>query len=86
MRMKYAICPGWITSRNDGNRHFIGFANLVKLYGVDLAECVLVTDGQRTGWSEEELSGLTWLHPQSSELKYEKIRERLAQAGEVPGT
>ncbi len=36
---KYVICPGWVESQTDGDRHFIGAARLMQLYGVSPAEC-----------------------------------------------
>lgn len=38
-QVRYAICPGWVTSKEDGDRHFIGSAELMRLYGVKPAEC-----------------------------------------------
>lgn len=32
MRPKYALHPGWIISKNDGDRHYIGIGQLVNLY------------------------------------------------------
>jgi hypothetical protein len=42
---KYLICPGWITSINDGDRHFITADELIRLYGVDRAQCQIAKDG-----------------------------------------
>lgn len=39
--IKYVLHPGWVTSKVDGDRHFIGVGKLVHLYGVDPAECTL---------------------------------------------
>jgi hypothetical protein len=36
---KYVICPGKVTSQNDGQRHYIGYMQLMRLYGVDPREC-----------------------------------------------
>lgn len=36
---KYIICPGWVYSA-DGDRHFIDYSTLVRLYGVRKEECV----------------------------------------------
>lgn len=32
--------PGWVTSRTDGDQHYIGEGDLTRLYGVSPAECV----------------------------------------------
>lgn len=36
---KYIVCPGEVTSRTDGQRHYIGAMRLMKLYGVNPQEC-----------------------------------------------
>lgn len=44
---KYVVVPGFVTSRNDFERHFISAAQVIKLYGVDPKACViLVTSGE----------------------------------------
>lgn len=30
----YVVCPGWVQSKNDGQRHYIGFDELMMLYGL----------------------------------------------------
>lgn len=57
---KYAVYPSYVISRNDGDRHFIGFLELCRLYGVNPAECVNMqnwTDPR--GTSAERLIQLT---------------------------
>jgi hypothetical protein len=39
MKPKYVICPGEVTSKTDGQRHYIGPMQLMRLYGVDPQEC-----------------------------------------------
>jgi hypothetical protein len=39
---KYALYPGSVTSRTDGDRHHIGPVALAHLYGVDLKDCMVV--------------------------------------------
>jgi hypothetical protein len=38
---RYVLCPGWITSKNDGQRHFIDAGQLAHLYGVRLNNCLI---------------------------------------------
>lgn len=38
---KYLVCPGWVWSRTDGDQHYIGAADLMRLFGVSPAECVV---------------------------------------------
>lgn len=39
---KYALYPGEVESRTDGQWHFIGAAKLAMLYGVPMALCLVV--------------------------------------------
>jgi len=38
--MRYVLHPGYVTSKNDGQEHFIGGPRLAMLYGVDMRQCV----------------------------------------------
>lgn len=40
--IKYAICPGPIRSSSDGQWHHIRASDLIKLYGVKPAECLIL--------------------------------------------
>lgn len=42
MTARYALYPGWVISRTDGDRHFAGAADLSRLYCVRMADCVVV--------------------------------------------
>ena len=35
------LCPGWVTSRRDGDRHFVSAKALAGLYGVPMEHCVV---------------------------------------------
>lgn len=37
--LKYHVVPGWVTSKYDGDRHFISAHELIRLYEVDPREC-----------------------------------------------
>ena len=37
----YAVHPGWVTSKNDGDRHYVGYEQLIRLYGLDRQRCIL---------------------------------------------
>lgn len=41
---KYAIHPGMVRSKNDGDLHFISFKKLCRLYGVNPEECFKWSD------------------------------------------
>ena len=36
---KYAIHPGYVVSKFDGDEHYITFDQLIKLYGLDRKQC-----------------------------------------------
>lgn len=38
----YALWPGMVTSKSDGQRHYITASKLAVLYGVRLDECVIL--------------------------------------------
>lgn len=39
---RYLVIPGTVTSKDDGEHHFVSASELMKLYGVDPAECTIV--------------------------------------------
>jgi hypothetical protein len=39
--IKYIICPGYVTSKTDGDRHYITSRQLIELYGVNPKECAI---------------------------------------------
>lgn len=41
---KYVLCPGFITSKTDGDWHFISAQQLAELYRVPMSECVTMPD------------------------------------------
>lgn len=49
--MRYVLHPGWIHSKNDGDRHFIGGHRLTRLYGVDMRQCIY---GDVSNYIEQE--------------------------------
>lgn len=54
--LKFALYPGWITSKTDGDRHFISARQLAMCYGVKMSECFIVpsgTDAPEFGLSRE---------------------------------
>ena len=61
MSAKYAVYPGYVTSRNDGQRHYIGFEKLCHLYGVPTKECVNMSD--EASWRGRDRSGYISLTP-----------------------
>ncbi len=68
MKIKYVVFEGEITSKNDGQKHFINFRDLIKLYGVSIRECIRAKDYyERDGL---DLKDIKFLHPRD-DGKYE---------------
>jgi hypothetical protein len=59
---KYAIHPGYVIA-SDGDKHFIGYRQLINLYGVNPAECFEWNDSARLGKRWEDY---IHLHPSES--------------------
>ena len=49
---RFLVCPGYVHSRNDGDRHWISADRLIDLYGVDPRECVIANRGLT--WADEK--------------------------------
>lgn len=65
---RYLVIGGEVTSQNDGQRHYISPQRLIKLYGVDPAYCVPVTNMQyvgiaKRGYTDAEFNKLLVLQP-----------------------
>ncbi|MDY6845035.1 MAG: hypothetical protein SVW57_13210 [Thermodesulfobacteriota bacterium] len=39
---KYIVWPGYVTSKLDGDRHYISASQLMHLHGVQISECVII--------------------------------------------
>jgi hypothetical protein len=46
----YLLCPGWVRSRIDGDRHYITASQLSRLYHVPMDECVTLNYGGSPGY------------------------------------
>ncbi len=58
-RVKYLLCPDYVRSRADGDRHYITPPTLARLYGVSLQECVVWPNRGRWLYG----GSLIWLYP-----------------------
>jgi hypothetical protein len=67
MKKLYAVFPGHIMSQ-DGDRHFLSFSRLCRLYQVDPGECVNMSDHRATAGLR--MNGLKILHPQHNPDDY----------------
>ncbi len=70
---KYALYPGYVTSSNDGQRHYITAGELARLYGVSYHECVVVDVDRPECFRGHDVSGLTKLFPNRNGT-YELLR------------
>lgn len=68
MKAKYVICTGFVRSRTDGQEHYVGPMQLIRLYGVKDAECEIHEPA--SGWTisdfmaaEKRQQGLPRLRP-----------------------
>jgi len=63
---KYIVLPGYVDSKNDGERHYISAQQLIDLYGVNIKLCVIVPYGSEhrpRGYSEEQFNSMIKLYP-----------------------
>lgn len=60
--IRYVIHPGYVFSKNDGQRHYINGRQLIRLYGLNHAECVIASE--QNGWCAP--AGCIHLRPRSS--------------------
>ena len=66
MIVKYLLCPGFVTSKTDGQAHYIGARTLADLYGVQMHECKVRPDRHQFGrhaWGPPH--DLIELHPRN---------------------
>lgn len=68
MKKKFAVYPGNVKSKNDGDWHYINAPTLMRLYQVDPKECVVMRQGrlihiEDVGNIEAEMLGLIHLRP-----------------------
>lgn len=69
--IRYALFPGHVVSKRDGQIHNVGAAQLAQLYGVDPKDCTVIRppvgDDCRDGWiacmNEARRAGLLYLAP-----------------------
>lgn len=61
MKIKYALHPGYVYSKNDGDMHWITALQLARLYGVKMGECIDVAYVQRL--NNQHAASLIHLYP-----------------------
>ena len=60
---KYALVPGYVRSKNDGEEHYINAPTLAKLYGVDFKKCVVIGVNDPYTPEHARRDGLKVLYP-----------------------
>ena len=63
MTARYVLCPGYVISRTDGQRHWVGAEQLRRLYGVPARECVTYPQGEGI---EADIRRRIWCAPPES--------------------
>lgn len=65
MSKKYVLHPGEVQSQSDGDIHYISYAQLINLYQLNPAECILSDPKGEWmhGLTSEFIAGLTHLYP-----------------------
>lgn len=79
--IKYAVCPGYIISPRDGDRHFITFTQICRCYGVDEREC---KSRNEVGFPKDFLDSLIQLYPRADGL-YPQYNKGPREVGRVMG-
>lgn len=62
-RSKYALYPGFVTSKTDGETHFISSLELARLYRVKISECITVSENRPDLSRGIDLTGCIHLYP-----------------------
>ena len=63
MHKKYAIFPGLVASKTDGQMHHVDARTLMTLYRVNAVECVVIMPDVRPSIARIESQGLIALRP-----------------------
>jgi hypothetical protein len=72
--IRFAVYPGYVTSKNDWDRHYIGARELMRLYGASPAECVVVDFDCPETYRGRNLDSLMALRPMSG-VDYRPVTE-----------
>ena len=54
---RYAVHPGAMSSKNDRDVHYIGASQLMRLYGVDPRDCIIIDDRRPETYQGRDNSG-----------------------------
>lgn len=74
MNKKFILHPGIITSRLDGEDHYINAGTLAKLHKVDINECIIMTSAKEmnntliNGVTKEQMKKMINLYPNPNEI------------------
>lgn len=45
MHKRFLLCPGWVNSKHDGQRHYVDAINLAHAYGLSMKTCEVRKSG-----------------------------------------
>lgn len=74
MRPRYVLHPGYVVSRNDHDRHYIGSGRLRELYGLRPDDNVIVDDGPDRYWTRVHGPDVVHLYPRF-DGNYQRVHE-----------
>ncbi len=60
---RYYVCPGFVISQHDGDRHYVSVSDLMALYGVRDEECLIEDHKAHISRYELERLGMIVLRP-----------------------
>lgn len=68
-QVKYLLAPGWVASARDGQRHFVGVPDLIRLYNLKPGTYRTLGDhpDRATAVARAERNGLVVLHPRADD-------------------
>ena len=63
MGKRFAIHPGFVRSGHDKDEHYVGYAKLIKLYGIPQGKCIRWDDNQPDTFRDRVASDYHHLYP-----------------------
>jgi hypothetical protein len=63
---RYILVPGNVMSKRDGQQHYLSPVQLARFYRVRLENCIVLSQENLAGYSEERIEKFIWLCPQYS--------------------
>jgi len=80
-KRNYLLLGGWVSSKSDGELHYVSATKLLRLYGLDPRECILVNDFNGSSLRGVDLTSLIVLGPRFHGDYHRIARRILEQEG-----